>query len=238
MCKTYLEEQRQKLLQVYWLWEQTLCPLLRTKAFSYPYYLNIPDHWYESTYRILIVGEEGRGKKQYDLPIEKVQEWIQGYLSAQLNGEDRTKRYKKNGSRFWRRVQEIDRLFEGISHSIVWTNLDKIHHSGTQKCTLSKRERERLHNISILSKEIEILNPTHVIYFGWYGYSLQQELPDVCNKLYPKGLSDHSEWKTEKMAKYVVDGRHHIFTYHPNWRRRPKDYEEKFLNLLRQTITD
>ena len=119
-----------------------------------------------------------------------------------------------------------------------------IHHSIKKgNCKLKQNERESLHSTPILPKEIDILRPTHVIYFGWYGISLEKELPDVFSCLYPNGLGDESLWKDEKMAKFQENGIWHIFTYHPNWGYRQKrddngkSYEDKVLNQISDTLT-
>ena len=245
-----VEEKRKELFEVYQTWENELkqsCPKLITEEFSHPYYLYIPDDWYQSTYRILIVGEEGYGEKTFNLPIEEAQEFNRDYLLRQL-GKSKSVQYKWNGSSFWRRIRSIAQLMNdnGSSYSITWTNLDMIHHSIKQgNCKLKKKERESLHSTptKILSKEIDMLRPTHVIYFGWYGISLEKELPDVFSHLYPNGLGDNSQWKDEKMVKFQENGIWHIFTYHPSWGYRQKrddngkSYEDKVLNQISDTLT-
>ena len=245
-----IEEKRKELFEVYQEWENELkqsCPKLITEEFSHPYYLHIPDKWYESQYRILIVGEEGYGEKKFNLSIEEAQEFNRDYLLRQL-GKSKSVQYKWTGSSFWRRIRSIDKLMKdnGSSYSITWTNLDMIHHSIKKgNCKLKNKEREALHSTptKILSEEIRILEPTHVIYFGWYGISLEKELPDVFSRLYPNGLGDDSQWKDEKMAKFQENGIWHIFTYHPSWGYRQKrndhgkGYEDKVLDQISETLT-
>lgn len=243
-----IEEKRNELFDVYQKWKQELkqtCPELINEQYSHPYYLHIPDKWYESQYRILIVGEEGYGEKTFDTSIKKAQEFNRTYLLSQIDPDqlDKNDRYKRNGSSFWRRIRSIAELMKGngSSYSITWTNLDMIHHlkTGDRKCVLQDDERIALHSTptKILSEEIRILEPTHVIYFGWYGISLEKELPAVFRLLYPNGLGDDSQWKEEKMAKYQENGVWHIFTYHPGWGRKPKDYEDKVLDRILETLT-
>ena len=46
-----VEEKRNELFEVYQEWKNELkqsCPKLITEEFSHPYYLHIPDNWYES----------------------------------------------------------------------------------------------------------------------------------------------------------------------------------------------
>ena len=85
-----VEEKRKELFTAYQKWETELmekCPELINKQYSHPYYLHIPDDWYESQYRILIVGEEGHGEKTFNLPIEEAQEFNRDFLLDQLNNE-------------------------------------------------------------------------------------------------------------------------------------------------------
>ena len=125
-----VEEKRKELFTAYQKWETELmekCPELINKQYSHPYYLHIPDDWYESQYRILIVGEEGHGEKTFNLPIEEAQEFNRDFLLDQLNNEGKH-------SPFWRRIWRIAELMKdkGYPYSITWTNLDMIHHNGTK----------------------------------------------------------------------------------------------------------
>ena len=256
-----LEKKRKELLEVYQQWYEQLtellekCPVFRDRQYSHPYYLHIPDDWYQSTYRILIVGEEGRGEKPFDRPIEEAQEFNRTYLLRQLGKSSQYDRqYEWNNSPFWRRIRSIDELMKGKDHSITWTNLDMIHHNGTKDCALTAKERKALHDtdIKILSKEIDILQPTHVIYFGWYFISVRAELhndhSDVFKHLYTsEKRRDNSQWGKEKMTKYPEYQKNgnviwHIFTYHPGWVNRQKqafkeEYEKKVLDQISDTLT-
>ncbi len=224
-----LEERRKQLYEVYQIWEKELkdaCPQLITKEYSHPYYLHIPDDWFVARHRILIVGEEGFGNKQFDLPIADAQVFNRNYLLAQLTHS------ADNRSPFWQRIRKIA---NNPDVSIAWTNLDMIHRSGRKGCALKKRERMALHQTptAILKEEIRLLEPTVIVYFGWYGISLQAELPDVFRILYPRGLKDYSQWQDDKMKVIELNGIHHIFTYHPGWGQRVKGYEDMVL----QTVT-
>lgn len=227
-----LEERRKQLYDVYKVWESELksvSPQLITKDYSHPYYLHIPDDWFSAQHRVLIVGEEGFGEKQFDLSIAEAQAFNRNYLLGQLASS------ADNRSPFWQRIRRIAACPDV---SIAWTNLDMIHRSGRKGCALKKCERMALHQTptSILSKEIQILEPSILIYFGWYGLSLRAELPDIFQKLYPGGLKDFSQWKEEKMKVIEMDGIHHIFTYHPGWGQRVKGYEDSVLQVITEVL--
>lgn len=240
-----LEEKKTQLLETYRKWSAELnesCSQLVNEHFSHPYYLHIPDHWYQSQYRILIVGEEGYGEKKFNAPIEEVQAFNRDYLNRQL-GIETQDNYTRSSSAFWKRIRAIATLFNGTSFAITWTNLDKIHRSGKGNCRLTKKDREALHQTPthILAEEIALLQPTHVIYFGWYGISLKEEFQNaflpVFTQLYPNDLGDSSGWEPKKIKVITEANTHHIFTYHPNWGQRQKDgYEDCVINCIRETL--
>lgn len=231
-----LEERRKRLYEIYKVWEtelKSICPQIIAEGYSYPYYLHIPDNWFDSNIRIMIVGEEGAGEKRYDETMETAQQFNKEYLQSQLDhGDDN---YGKNCSQFWHRFRKIASL-PGVS--VVWNNLDKIHISRKGNGKLKMKDRKALHKTptKILQEEIVLLEPTHVIFFGWYGISLQCECPHVFDKLYPGGPKDYSVWQSEKMASLSVAGIHYIFTYHPGWRQKGKDYEDKVLKIVERAL--
>lgn len=178
-----LKERRKQLYEMYKVWESELksvCPQIIAEGYSYPYYLHIPDNWFESDVRIMIVGEEGAGEKQYNETIETAQRFNNEYLQSQINHGDQN--YGKNSSQFWHRFRKVASL-PGVS--VVWNNLDKIHISRKGNGKLKIKDRKVLHQTptKVLQEEINLLGPTHVIFFGWYGISLQSECPHVFTDL-------------------------------------------------------
>ena len=227
---------REKLLQIYQQWQTELrlyCRELIAKEFSYPYYLYIPDNWFDSKIRIMIVGEEGAGEKKFDCSIEEAQKFNKEYLISQLHNGDEN--YVRNRSQFWNRFRKIARLPDA---AVCWNNLDKIHVSKTGNGKLKTTHRRILHQTptKILQEEIKLLRPTYVVFFGWYGISLQQECPDVFNMLYPNGLNDSSVWEEKKMASFMFDDTYYLFTYHPGWRKKGKDYEHNVMQRIEKLI--
>ena len=208
--------------------------------YSNPYYISIPENWFiTESPRILIVGEEGFGRYGCGRSgnpdevfgrycIEAIQNLNYTFLRKQL-GEDK-KEY--SNSPFWRRFREIAKYGE-----CAWSNIDKIHVLDDRNCSLSNTDRKLLHSINtrILHEEIQILNPTHVVFFGWYGVSLQHELPALFKKMYPNGLGDNSVWNKDVVA-FEEDGRHYIFAYHPNWGYRNRGYEDKVISVLKEHL--
>ena len=226
---------------------QTHVPELLTDKYSNPYYTCIPKGWCDSNVRILIVGEEGfgywgRGREEGIQPsnIEQGQTYCWSSLASYLHYGLEYELYPNSGhfsakrSPFWVRARKIAE--RGIC---AWTNIDLIHKRSDKpgQCVLDASEREKLHSIrtKILSKEIEIMKPTHVVFMGWYGTSLQHELPDIFKELYPGGLGDSSRWKNNAVLITNADI-HYIFTYHPNWGIRHPGYEDHVMELLESTL--
>ena len=219
---------------------ETDVPCLLEKKFSNPYFISIPESWFTTNSpRILIVGEEGFGTygcgKQgnpHEIidchDVESIQNLNYTFLRKQLGKEVGD----INASPFWRRFREIAKYGE-----CAWSNIDKIHLLRNWNCRLSNKDRKLLHSINtrILHEEISILNPTHVVFFGWYGVSLQHELPSLFKKMYPNGLGDNSVWNKDVVA-FEEDGRHYIFAYHPNWGYRNRGYEDKVISVLKEHL--
>jgi len=227
---------RQQLTQVYTKWIKELqncAPALISGDYSNPYYTSIPEGWFETTGpRIMIVGEEGFGKrgcgkraslsKDEDAPfytaedIEDIQQITRRFFSEQFDVDNQRK------SPFWNRFRRVAKY-----GACCWTNIDKIHRLDNKRCALRKKERILLHstNTRILAEEISILKPTHIVFFGWYGISLQHELPELFSKLYPGGLKDESVWKESKIVPFDCEQYKALFLYHPAWGNRNKWYE-------------
>lgn len=233
------EETNKKLIKVYTQWLTELfekAPDLLGNVYSNPYYTSIPENWFESAGpRIMVVGEEGFGEwangKGENVPvlpdeIEKIQSFNYSYLREQLRIDDG----EINNSAFWRRFRKVAEY--GVC---CWTNIDKIHVRSNARCALSEKKRKLLHSVNtqVLFEEMSILNPTHIIFFGWYGTSLRHEFPELYNQLYPGGAGDSSIWKNS-VVPIKHEGRTYIFTYHPSY--RSKDYEEKVMDVFKETL--
>lgn len=79
-------------------------------------------------------------------------------------------------SAFWCRFKKV----KDFVYPCVWNNLDKIHLL-RKKCALSTDDEILLHytKTKILQKEIEILKPTTVMFFGWHKESLKEEWHEI-----------------------------------------------------------
>ena len=228
------------LKELYAQWSDEIianCSALIEEDYSNPYYVDIPDNWESSQQRIMIVGEEGNGKwgcgKTYGWTKQEPAYTIKDIDKIQYYNTWAIKTYtEQNKTPFWRRFKKI----RDLGSPCVWNNLDKIHSTVKRKglkYQLSKAEEQFLHSTptKVLQKEIEILKPTIVIFFGWYYESLHKELPEVSALLYPNGKSDDSLWKCT-VCTIEKDNITYIFTYHPNWGSRRKGYEEQAINAV------
>lgn len=237
-----LNEKRVQLMRIYEEWAMELkdtCPQLINEGFSHPYYLHIPDDWYDRKCRILVVGKEGHGTHLFRSSIEYAQNFNRKYLMAQLGQCVEGVDYKRNGSPFWNRIRRINKLPNADEISITWTNIDKIHRIGSH-CPLLKEQRLALHQTptAILGEEIKLLKPRVVILFGWYDYSLEKELAAVFQKLRKHDMEYPSYWNEHRM-KTISEGEiSYIFTNHPNWGQRQKGYEEKVISEVNRIVSD
>lgn len=217
---------------------------LSENRYSNPYFTCVPKGWCDSQVRILIVGEEGhgvwgRGKSEGVRAgdIQKIQEFCWCSLVSYLGYEPDydlypiQDKYEKLVTPFWNRASK---LYEyGIC---AWTNLDSIHILGDH-CELPDEDKVKLHSTKtkLLSEEIRLLKPTHVVFAGWYGISLKEELPELYMELYPNGSKDESVWK-KKVVYRQMDGVHYICAYHPAWGVRQKGYEDEVLKVFQNTL--
>lgn len=170
-----IDELRKNLYNTYTTWYSDLSsdPIIADPDISLPYFIYLPDNWTKSQIRVLIVGEEGFGHIGCDRDKRETKfniiEAVQSFNSNCLS--DKT----LNRRPFWRRINYLRESFQNAC--FCWTNLDKVHRlieSGSKSsCKLLKSQREVLHKYPILADEIKIIHPTHVIFFGWYGYSLE-----------------------------------------------------------------
>ena len=236
-------ETKEQLRELYRRWKreaETVCPefFSKNEIYSNPYYSSVPEGWNDDAYpRIMIVGEEGFGtwgcgKGDGSISaneIEKIQLLNFDYLKRQL--------YELpagggNNSAFWKRFRKISKY--GVC---CWTNIDKIHALRNKNCALAEKDRKRLHSVTtrILYEEIAILNPTHVVFFGWHRHSLQHELPELYAMLYPNGPKDNHIW-SKNVVSLQVEGRRYIFSYHPNWGYRNAGYEDKVIEALQKSL--
>ena len=224
---------RKALYVKYLVWNRKIFsnPVLSEDNISLPYYIYLPDDWADSKMRILIVGEEGYGQKGCDrdksIVTENIIETVQTFNQTCMF------EWKMNNRPFWRRFNKIRENLQGAS--FCWTDLDKVHRlidrsRNIKSCKLTSVQRSELHKYPILQAEINIIKPTHIIFFGWYGVSLQLELPEIYLKLYEYG---DEQWKRDGYCTTLTDGNgiKYLFTYHPNWCVRNK-HENNVLNKI------
>lgn len=207
--------------------------------FSNPYFISAPDGWCSADNRVMIVGKEGAGwgagKNILD-PIhdrDKIREYTRIYPMVQegvlapdvYDGHE----YMPNGSKFW---QWFRKIYNEIKTPVIWNNFDKIHrmNDNASYCKLNKKERELLHrtSIKVLSEEIKILQPTHVIFFGYYKNFLSYELPEIAEKL---SIEDYKGMVIFNNTKY-------IFANHPNWSRFHRGYEDGIIKFIKDELNE
>ena len=182
-----------------------------TEQYSNPYYISIPDNWFDNNVRIMIVGEEGFGEWGADSwAFDDFEKIINYNRIKTLKQGDETKLMQEElnlcsetKSAFWFWFKRIYNLCDNLRSSFVWNNFDKIHRLKNEKCQLTYRQRERLHSTKtkILREEIKLLEPTIILFFGWRSsLALKEELGDefaeVYNTLCPNG-QNNEKYKQE-----------------------------------------
>ena len=141
--------------------------------------------------------------------------------------------WKMNNRPFWRRFNKLRENLQDAS--FCWTDLDKVHRlidpsRGIKSCRLTDVQSNELHKYPVLQAEIDIIKPTHIVFFGWYGYSLRCELPEIYCKLYKAGKE---QWIEDGFCTTITADNdiRYIFTYHPNWCTR-NGHEESVIEKI------
>ena len=104
---------------------------------------------------------------------------------------------------------------------------------------LKQKDRKKLHNCEtrLLHEVIKLINPTHIIFFGWHNTSLEHEAPNLLNIAYPNGVANNSFIKSENFIfETKLNGKNIILSYHPNYVpiRNNKNYIFKLIRLIKQ----
>lgn len=234
----------ERLMEMYAKWLKEADDSFFGEDFSNPYFMKAPADWDDKKYRVMIVGEEGNGvwgagkgdgwNPKTAEGMCHIMQFNEEYLQTQVIIRQKSNGYKYNRSNFWRRMRAISDLSKDIS--IAWSNLDKFHHRKSLGCKLSSEERALLHqtSIKVLAEEINILRPTHIIFFGWYSESLKAEIPNLFAELY----KNKTNWQNTKMETIKTEAYTALFTYHPSWRGkyRPEGYEEKVIETIKNSL--
>lgn len=237
-------ELNNELLKVYGDWLNELRQINDGKflsdSYSNPYFISAPESWLNSKLKVMVVGKEGAGGgcgkgewcKNPQQDMRKIIEYTTTY--PQIQEKIITENFcgsTVNNSAFWRRFRNV---YDMVGSPVIWNNFDKIHYMPQKgekrsKCTLDNAERKLLHSTTtkILRKEIEILKPTHVIFFGWYKNFLGSELPE----LKENGLAIE-----EYKGQCFCDGVTYIISNHPTWGMFHPDYENFVLNLISESF--
>ena len=255
-----LDKARNALLEMYKIWAAQLDDSLLTDDYSNPYYVSIPDDWFKSDNRIMIVGEEGAGEwgagktygwkkdekswgvSDFDKIIEYNRIKMLKMIKEDELKEDEKSLCENKGGNFWKRFKKI----YDFGYPCIWNNLDKIHRI-KNGCVLSSDERQKLHSthIKILAEEIRILNPTIVVFCGWNNRkdAFRLEFPEndgVYEKFFKKnnGKYECEQYKNEDKLYDIYymkkDSITYILTKHPGWRGKckPKNYEDTVLKII------
>ena len=167
-----------EILSVYEQWRREIkekCPYLLSESFSNIFCTGAKEGWSDADVRILIVGEEARWKsrKYYNYSdadeLKECQKWIINEIRTQLYDDA----IKKHKSGFWRRIRKLHSAFPEAQ--FCWTNIDVINTKWGN--ALKERDRKSLHrcDTQVLREVVRLLEPTHIVFFGWHNTSLLHE---------------------------------------------------------------
>lgn len=215
---------------------KTIDPELARKC-SLPLLLHIGPLWGESQKRVLVVGQEtlawqfrpGEYEWKYGL-VTSYPELIAirgiDHIDVLMDGYRRFEFAKRetahSNSPFWRAFGELNSL---SGTSTLWTNLVRCSvNNGSVIHNCSKNELSQLLNFQrgLLSKEIQLLEPTAVIFFTGpnYDHILRNEYPDVSFQ----PVQGH---QSRQFAQVQSDGLpfRSYRTYHPGYLTRSGRWE-------------
>lgn len=238
--KKITEDCNKELIDAYKEWAKSLPDKFRethSNCYSNLFCTGVTPKWCKSDVRILIVGEEPKwgsriaqkDEYQFDMIDEEIK-GIQAYCieveeSIELKEDNEPETivdFKWSRSPFWRRYKKIFDLGSNlnIKLSCAWTNIDKI---CMNKKALTNKVRKELHDkevVKILHKEIEIMKPTHIIFFGWHVSSLEHEFSEL-----NKQWNGCKYQEIENIENY--EGKTFVLTYHPSWGVKKKGFINK-----------
>ena len=232
----YMINEKIRALYERWRGEvQCKYPYLFEQNFSNIFCPGITDDWAKSNIRMLIIGEEATWgsrslyPKYEDNELLECQRWIIDDLSTKLSSD--TKRCSSN---FWKRIYAFQNAFPNAA--FCWSNIDCINNAVT-KGALKEKDRKALHDCDtqLIRELVELIQPTHMVFFGWHNTSLKHEFPDLCDVVYPDAFDDKQYLKKNG---YIVDtvwkGIKVVFTYHPQWLKASSNkYIERLIDVLR-----
>lgn len=216
------------------------------KRASAPLLLRVTQKWSSSTNRILVVGQETMGwnvkAHQQQPSIYSFKDFLATESSIDLMMQEYesfafSEREKKHrNSPFWKAFRQIRKLVDdevsGINSPVLWTNLFRMSlddGSVIKNGTNGEIKEIRRAAAGLLSKEINILKPTAVVFFTGpdYDYSLREEFTDV---KFIK-FKNHRKDRTSHLEHSALPSRS-MRTYHPGYLNRGH------LDILNEVIAE
>ena len=220
-----------ELIDIYKELKEVVFPNELLTDLSAPILLKVGDNWSTATERILIIGQEtqgwghdGLGYSHYydfiyrDDSIQEMMEFYELFCFAKNSSHRK--------SPFWRAFRQIagksiDEMT--INSNVLWTNLIRADYKRASLLSSSENDRNIVLDglKGLLLKEINVLQPTKVIFFTGPRYDrvLKIEFPDVTFSKYSDDLS------ISKLAKIIIDDSLiSLRTYHPAYIQRSKQW--------------
>lgn len=188
--------------------------------------------WFSSRERILVVGQETLGWKKTNIQsfedYAKTPDAIDTLQNAYVDFCFAENKARHKNSPFWRAYRQVRKAFdtsiEGIDTNVLWTNLYKVSNNGKswyRKNNYQDRKSVEKALKSFLRREIDILNPTGIIFFTGPRYD-KYLVESFDGKVEYSPVDDIHP--VRQISKLDIDYlRVPVYrTYHPNYLQRAK----------------
>ena len=221
-----VSEMNEALVQVYRSAWQVVDKFPRDIGLSCPHFLKVHPNYLLSKHRIMVVGQEPYGWQPKggnglasDLGCDPLSTLLGVYEGFAL-----AKHYRSTP--FWRFAWELQNQLNGNQdeHAFLWSNLIKMNLDPSKGRTrLTSEHEEKLCNLRLLEREIEITKPDLVFFLSGPAYD------ERLLKTFPMMRLAASEGFKERELAYLVPSSvsnlslmRAFRTYHPNYLQRSK----------------
>jgi len=210
------------------------------KSLSAPLLLSVGEQWKNSEKRILIVGQETQGWGNDEIKFGS----FQSFKNRENSIEELADAYRHfcfgknsshNRSPFWSAYRSIAKIGNSDlkpDTNILWTNLVRCDYDGKSILTTNENLQNNVGSKfkGVLKREIEILQPTQIIFFTGPRYDrfLIDEFPDI------KMEKFNNKFNERTLSKFLISNNiKSIRTYHPSFLRRSKKWDEIIEEIIK-----
>ena len=203
-------------------WKEIQDMRSKNDGLSPPLLMKLPDDYLERDKRLFFIGQETHSwyneLERYDVNV--LQELYRGFIEKEVPI------YR---SPFWSMVREIVEDIGTLSNYVAWSNLNRM---DLNKKRPKKYEIAMIEKFSMLPKELEICNPTHIIFFTgpFYDELIQKIFPKV--KVIGKLNEEFEERQLTELQIPTINAKC-CRSYHPGYiSHRGKEYKNKVISAI------